>query len=132
PEQRRGKHADVRADHYSLAVIAYEMFTGRRRVGCEAVEGIDTLAPIEIHADAPLRQDLPLYANLALRRALSASPANRFPTSTAFAEALAGEATDAAIGLPTKRADLRLTRRRRVAAGFGVLVAVLAAITLID
>ena len=132
PEQRRGKHADGRADQYSLAVISYELLTGQRRLGYEAVEGIDTLAPIEIHADAPLRRDLPLYANVALRRALSASPANRFPTSTAFAESLAGKASDAAIGLPTKRADLRLTRRRRVAAGFGVLVAVMAVITLID
>ena len=132
PEQRRGKHVDGRADQYSLAVIAYELFTGRRRLGYEAVEGIDTLAPIDIHADAPLRQDLPLYANIALRRALSASPANRFPTSTAFAEALAGNASSATAGLPTKRADLSLTRRRRVAAGFGVLVVVLAAITLID
>ena len=132
PEQRRGKHVDGRADQYSLAVIAYELLTGRRRLGYEAVEGIDTLAPIEIHADAPLRKDLPLYANVALRRALSASPANRFPTSTAFAEALAGRSTDDAAGLPTKRADLSLTRRRRVAVGFGVLLVVLAAITLID
>ena len=132
PEQRRGKHVDGRADQYSLAVIAYELFTGRRRLGSEAVEGIDTLAAIEIHADKPLRANLPLYANLALRRALSASPGNRFPTSTAFAEALAGRASGAAAGLPTKRADLSLSRRRRMAAGFGVLVAVLAGITLID
>jgi len=132
PEQRRGKHVDGRADQYSLAVIAYELFTGRRRVGYEAVEGIDTVAPIEIHADSPLRPDLPLHANLALRRALSASPANRFQTSTAFAEALAGRASSATAGLPTKRADLSLTRRRRVAAGFGALLIVLGAITLID
>lgn len=132
PEQRRGKHIDGRVDQYSLAVIAYELFTGRRRVGVDSVEGIDTVAPIEVLADSYLRKDLPLYANLALRRALSANPGNRFPTSTAFADALAGKAPDAATGLPTKRADLHLTRQRRVALGVGALVAVLAAITLID
>src|SRR5690242_115685 len=132
PEQRRGKHVDGRADQYSLAVIAYELFIGRRRLRYEAVEGIHTLAPIEIHTDAPLRPDLPLYANLALRRALSASPANRFPTSSAFADALAGKTTDETAGLPTKRADLSLTRRRRVAAGVGAFVVLLAMIAVID
>ncbi len=132
PEQRRGNHVDARVDQYSLAVIAYELFTGRRRVGVDSVEGIDTVAPIEVLAGSYLRKDLPLYANLALRRALSASPGNRFATSTAFAEALAGKAADAASGLPTKRADLRLARRRRVALGVGALAAVLASVTLID
>lgn len=132
PEQRRGKHVDGRADQYSLAIIAYELLTGRRRVGYEAVEGIDTLAPIDVHADAPLRKDLPLYANLALRRALSASPANRFPTSTAFADALAGKVSSETTGLPTKRADLRLTRRSRIAVGGVAFVGVLALCTALD
>jgi len=132
PEQRRGKHVDGRADQYSLAVIAYELLTGRRRVGFEDVEGIDTLSPIDVHADAPLRTDLPLYANLALRRALSASPANRFPTSTAFADALAGKVTNEVAGLPTQRADLRLTRRSRIAAGGVAFVGLLALVTALD
>ncbi|HET9729813.1 MAG TPA: protein kinase, partial [Acidimicrobiia bacterium] len=132
PEQRRGKHVDGRADQYSLAVIAYELFTGRQRVGFDSVEGIDTVAPIEVLADAPLRKDLPLYANLALRRALSASPANRFPTSTAFAEALTGVAPTTLAGLPTKRARLELTRRRRVFAAFGTLMVVLGLAVVID
>lgn len=132
PEQRRGKHVDGRADQYSLAVIAYEMLVGRRRVGFESIEGIDMVAPIEVLADSPLRKDLPLYANLALRRALTASPGNRFPNSMAFAAALAGETMDASAGLPTKRADLSLTRRRRIAAGVGAIAAVLGVITLLD
>src|SRR6185312_12395644 len=132
PEQRRGKHVDGRADQYSLAVIAYELLTGRRRIGFDSVEGIDTVAPIEVLADTPLRKDLPLYANLALRRALSASPANRFPTSTAFADALAGKVDTDVAGLPTKRADLRLTRRSRIAAGGVAFVGLLALVTALD
>jgi serine/threonine protein kinase len=132
PEQRRGKHVDGRADQYSLAVIAYELFTGRRRVGFDSVEGIDTVAPIEVLADAPLRKDLPLYANLALRRALSASPANRFPTSTAFAEALTGVAPTTLAGLPTKRARLELMRRRPVFAAFGTLMVVFGLAVAVD
>jgi len=132
PEQRRGKHVDGRADQYSLAVIAYELLTGRRRIGFDSVEGIDTVAPIEVLADTPLRKDLPLYANLALRRALSASPANRFPTSTAFADALAGTASSTVAGLPTKRARLDLARRRRVFAVFGAVMVVFGLITVVD
>lgn len=132
PEQRRGKHVDGRADQYSLAVIAYELLTGRRRVGFDSVEGIDTVAPIEVLADAPLRKDLPLYANLALRRALSASPANRFPTSTAFAEALTGIAPATLAGLPTKRARLELTPRRRAFAVFASILVVLGLVAVVD
>jgi len=132
PEQRRGKHVDGRADQYSLAVIAYELLTGRPRVGFDSVQGIDTVAPIEVMADAPLRKDLPLYANLALRRALSASPANRFPTSTAFAEALAGNASSTVAGLPTKRARLELTPRRRVFAVFGTVMLAFGLVVIAD
>ena len=132
PEQRRGKHVDGRADQYSLAVIAYELLTGRRRIGFDSDEGIDTVAPIEVLADTPLRKDLPLYANLALRRALSASPANRFPTSTAFADALAGNASSTVAGLPTKRARLDLARRGRAFAVFGAFMMVFGLVTVVD
>ena len=132
PEQRRSKHVDGRADQYSLAVIAYELLSGRRRLDGEIVAGIQTVPPIEVLADAPLRNDLPLYANAALRRALSANPENRFPTATAFAEALAGRGPGPERGLPTSRADLRLRRRRRAAVGFGAFVMVLTIATIAD
>jgi hypothetical protein len=54
------------------------------------VEGIPTVAPLEIDAFTPLRPGLVLHVNVALRRALGAGAANRFPTVGAFVDALEG------------------------------------------
>lgn len=132
PEQRHGQKVDGRADQYALAVIAYEMLTGGQRLDRETVEGIHTVRPAEVMRDVPLRKDVPLHVNAALRRALSAGAANRFATTTQFAEALAGRGPDPVQGLPTSRAQIRLNRRRRVAAVTGVLVAILAIATIVD
>ena len=132
PEQRRKQSVDARADQYALAVIAFELLSGHRRLDEEMVQGIHTLAPIEVLPDVPLRAKLPLYVNAALRRALSANAANRFATTTEFAEALAGRAPESAPGLSTTRADLRLRRRRRIASAFGVLLAILVLATIAD
>lgn len=89
PEQRRRQPTDGRADQYALAVIAYELLTGQRRSDAPVVQGIQTVEPMDVLADVPLRRGVGLHANAALRRALSASPANRFPTVGAFVNALA-------------------------------------------
>jgi serine/threonine protein kinase len=132
PEQRRGQQVDGRADQYSLAIIAHEMLTGAQRLRHESVEGIHTLDAIEVAAEVPLRKGIPLHVNAALRRALSAGAANRFATTTEFAEALAGRGPEVAPGLPTNRADLRLIRRRRIVSVVGALLAILACITIAD
>lgn len=128
PEQRRAQKVDGRADQYALAVIAYELLTGHKRVEEETVQGIHTLAPIEIATDVPLRPGYPIFLNMVLRRALSAGAENRFPTITEFADALAGRARDSVHGLPTARAHFRLTRRRRIAGTFGALVTICAVV----
>ena len=125
PEQRRGQQVDGRADQYALAIIAHEMLTGAQHLRHESVEGIHTLDAIEVAADVPLRKGIPLHVNAALRRALSAGAANRFATTTEFADALAGRGPEVAPGLPTNRADLRLIRRRRIVGVMGVLSAIL-------
>ncbi|HXT48081.1 MAG TPA: serine/threonine-protein kinase [Gemmatimonadaceae bacterium] len=132
PEQRRGQQVDGRADQYALAIIAHEMLTGAQRLQHESIEGIHTLEAIEVAADVPLRKGVPLHVNAALRRALSAGAANRFATTTEFAEALAGRGPEASPGLPTNRADLRLIRRRRIVSVVGALLAILACITIAD
>lgn len=90
PEYWRGLDVDGRADQYSLAVIAYELIAGVRRLDAVDVGGIQTLDPIEISAFTALRPGLGLHVNAALRTALSASASNRFETTTDFSEALAG------------------------------------------
>ena len=132
PEQRRSQKVDGRADQFALAVIAYELITGTRRVESELLEGIQTLAPIVVQAGEPIRKDVPLHANAALRRALSANAANRFATSTEFADALAGRGPEPPRGLPTKRAQLLLLRRHRIAGVLGAMTLVFAIATIAD
>lgn len=126
PEQRRTQKVDGRADQYALAVIAYELLTGHRRLEEETVQGIYTIAPIEIPTDVPLRPGHPLFINMALRRALSAGPENRFSSVTEFADALAGRARESGQGLPTAHVRFRIDRRRRIARTFGALIMVCA------
>jgi len=101
PEQWRAQKVDGRADQYALARIAYEMLTGGQREQQEIVEGVRTLTAVEVLAEVPLRKDVPLYVNAALRRALSANAANRYPSAGDFANALAGRAPGTTQGLPT-------------------------------
>ncbi|HEX6966786.1 MAG TPA: serine/threonine-protein kinase [Gemmatimonadaceae bacterium] len=118
PEQRRGHPVDGRADQYALAVIAYEMFTGARLLDAPSIEGIQTLDPVQVLPEVPLRLGLGVHVNAALRSALSASPASRFPTARAFATALE----------EPERADrtVRAGRMRHVVAATAVLLAALA------
>jgi serine/threonine protein kinase len=88
PEQWRGQKVDGRADQYALAVIVYELLTGHRRLDSAVLGGIQTLQPVEVFADVPLQPCAGLHVNAALRRALSARAAHRFPTVGAFARAL--------------------------------------------
>lgn len=69
--------ADARADQYSLAVIAYELLTGRFPLG---VAG-------SLYDKRP---DLPTPFTEAIDRALDHLPENRFPSLVDFANALEG------------------------------------------
>jgi len=98
PEQRIGFDVDARTDQYSLAVLAYEMLTGRVPVG----------------AFRPPSQENPRLdpaIDRVLARALEAEPEDRYPSVTVF-----GKAFD--LALPERRHR----HRRIVVATFGSLV----------
>lgn len=94
PEQFTGQELDHRSDIYSLAVMAYEMLTGRlpfdattpwqwatqhmtaRPVAFETLE-------LNVHVPHGMRQ--------AILRALEKEPGDRFASVEAFVDALAGE-----------------------------------------
>jgi serine/threonine protein kinase/Tfp pilus assembly protein PilF len=90
PEQASAERdLDGRSDLYSLACVLYEMLTGQ-----PPFAGTGARATMARHAvETPalirtLRPTVPLAVELALQRALSKSPADRFSTMEEFSEAL--------------------------------------------
>ena len=90
PEQASGDETiDGRSDQYALACMAYEMLTGKPPFADRT-----PLALLAAHALVPVpsvrttRVDVPQVTDVAIRRALAKTPADRFATVTAFANAM--------------------------------------------
>jgi serine/threonine-protein kinase len=95
PEQAAGSQTvDARSDQYALAATAYEMLTGEPpHTGPTTpviLARLMTETPRDIRATRPA---VPAAVDAAIQRALSKSPADRFPSCGAFAEALGAGAT---------------------------------------
>src|SRR5882762_7992359 len=90
PEQAAGgAEIDGRSDQYSLACVVYEMlvgeppFTGPTAQAVLARHSMDMVSPPSI-----VRATIPDAVEGAILRALAKTPADRFPTTALFAEAL--------------------------------------------
>ncbi len=106
PEQASGDHQlDHRADQYSLAVVGYQMLSGA--LPFEASSTRAMLYKQMVEDARPLREvapDVPADLAAAIERAMSKEPKDRFPSTEAFAQAVAGTATSLPPGvssLPT-------------------------------
>jgi serine/threonine-protein kinase len=89
PEQVRGVQVDGRSDLYSVGILLYEFFSGRRPFQAETTHALLTQQlnespqpPIEVNPNVPRPvSDLILMA-------MAKDPAQRFQTADAFAKAL--------------------------------------------
>jgi eukaryotic-like serine/threonine-protein kinase len=94
PEQAQGDDVGPAADQYSLGCVLFEAVTGRTPYA-----GANPVAIATQHVSSPVPDprsdlpDLPAPAADLIRRALAKHPADRFPSATALADALATAAT---------------------------------------
>jgi serine/threonine-protein kinase len=93
PEQALGeREVDGRSDQYSLAVVAYQMLTGE-----PPFSATNTPAMLLKHISEPpaplreMRPDLAAAVVVAVEKALSKKPSDRWPTTYAFRDALTAE-----------------------------------------
>jgi len=129
PEQWQSGEVVAKSDQYALGVMAFQMLTGQRPFEAAQVQDL-----MRMHVSGPIpqarvvRPDLPAHIDVALRRAMSKTAALRFPSATAFVEALAGQRpvtiTMAAIpAIPEPP-----PRKRESGLGIVVIVALLASL----
>jgi len=89
PEQAKGGTVDGRADQYSLAVVGYRMITGELPYTGDSVH---TILYKHIFEEMPRistkRSLVPEFLSLAIARALSKEPGQRFGTMEEFATAV--------------------------------------------
>jgi serine/threonine-protein kinase len=91
PEQAQGKVLDARSDIYSLAVILYEVLTGKlpfdAKSPMEYIQMHVTRPPIRLDDRIPGKTFPPGLGD-ALSKALEKASDKRFPSAAAFAQAL--------------------------------------------
>jgi hypothetical protein len=82
PEQARGERATPASDRYSLAIVAYELLTGRRPFESESPTA-EATAHVQAEVPSISPQLDPVF-----RRALAKDPRSRFETASDFVAAL--------------------------------------------
>jgi serine/threonine-protein kinase len=91
PEQAQGKMLDARSDIYSLAVILYEVLTGKlpfnAKTPMEYIQKHVMEPPIPLNERVPGKTFPPVLGEV-IAKALAKNPADRFQTAADFAAAL--------------------------------------------
>jgi serine/threonine protein kinase len=89
PEQILGGEAGVRSDQYSLAVVTYELLTGRTPFPeSDAAQLVNALVTEAFPPPSVLRPDLPKWVDVVVGRALAKRPEDRYNSIADFAWAL--------------------------------------------
>jgi serine/threonine-protein kinase len=102
PEQATGQRMmDARTDQYSLAVVCYEMLTGKKPfTGSSAAAIIASRFTSPPPSARAHRAGIPARAEQAILRALSLDPAERFESVLDFIRALGAPGLTPAAGMP--------------------------------
>ncbi len=105
PEQAMGKSApDPRSDQYSLAIVGYQMLTGRVPFMGDNVR--EVIARQLLEEPTPLSRlvaNIPSAVSSTIHQAMRKEPGQRFASMDAFAKSLNGEPLTAAEGGVTRR-----------------------------
>ncbi|MGH7513366.1 MAG: serine/threonine-protein kinase [Gemmatimonadales bacterium] len=126
PEQAAGSRGlDERSDVYGLGCVLYEMLAGPAPKGREllARRFTEPLPPL-----TQLRGDVPAWLDPVVARALAGHPDQRFPTASAFRDALVAPAAGAVPAKPPVPVSVASHRTRWMLAGAATLLAIAAAV----
>jgi eukaryotic-like serine/threonine-protein kinase len=96
PEQAQGRPADFRSDLYSLAVVLFEIFTGKLPFRGDTPMAV-VVAHVQQQPPRPrsLNPRIPAELELAVLRGLQKDPAKRWQTAGELLEALSAVSTRA-------------------------------------
>jgi eukaryotic-like serine/threonine-protein kinase len=97
PEQAHGERATPASDRYALAVVAFELLTGRRPFESESLTA-EAIAHVneQVPSIAEICEGLPPELDPVFRRAMAKDPGARFGTAAEFVAALRTALADAA------------------------------------
>ncbi len=89
PEQARGGTVDARSDIYSVGIVMYELFAGRRPFEADSTYGIlNQQCDIAPQPPVEVNQQLPKALSDLILSCLAKDPANRFQNAQAVSNAL--------------------------------------------
>jgi serine/threonine protein kinase len=133
PERVEGKPATARSDVYGLALVAYELLTGKPAF--HGVENEDLLRERLDRGSPHIRSAdprLPESADGVIAKGLARDPERRYATAGAFAAALANAVTDptTAVLRPIGASKPRRRPRMETLLALGVVLAILVGVVL--